>query len=152
MRRYTPDQFAARIAPDRIRAEVERRFRRILPAVRRAVAGDAVANRMRDAKGEPVRRDPDDAGPLRITSRAESDGPVRYAKAVRGGVPGSIDRVEQAAPLRVTYSMGVDLDAVPQGYNEERYPTFTASIKARARELRRMVREEFVSGLRSLVR
>ena len=156
MKRYTPDEFARQIAPDRIARAIEERFRRITPAVRRAVAGHAVSNRMRDTSGEPVRRYGEDTGPLRSTSRAR--GPVRYAKAVRGGngpgtgPDGSIDRVVQTAPLRVSYEMGVDLDLVPQGLNEATRPTFTVSIKTKARELRQLVQDAFVAGLRGLVR
>ena len=154
MKRHTPESFARAIAPDRLARAVERGLRRIAPAVRRSVAGDAVARRMRDAGSEPVRRAEGDDGPLRITSRAVSGGPVRYAAAVRGGVPGSIDRVQQTAPLRITYEMGVDLGAVPQGHNERgtsARPTFTASIKAKARELRRLARKMFTGAVREVV-
>ena len=157
MKRYTPDEFARVIAPDRLLERIRRGLDGIRPAVRRAVAGDAVANRMRDAGSEPVRRRSDDTGPLRITSRPGTD-PVRYAKAVRGGVAGSIDRIAQTAPLRITYEMGVDLKLVPQGHNElpgrgrPARPTFTASIVDKARELRAMVRDAFTDAVRGAVR
>ncbi|MEM6286639.1 MAG: hypothetical protein AAF845_05740 [Bacteroidota bacterium] len=160
MRRYTPQQFADRIAGDRLAREVERRFRRVTRAVRAAVTGDAIGRRMRDARSEPVRRDEDDSGPLRITSRPIRSGPVRYATAVRGSVRGSIDRVVNAGPLRLAYEMGVDARVVPQGLNERpgrtvgrpARPTFTASITAKARELRRLVRGAFVGSVRGLIR
>lgn len=162
MKRHTPESFARAIAPDRLARAVERGLRRIAPAVRRSVAGDAVARRMRDAGSEPVRRAEGDDGPLRITSRPASTGPVRYAAAVRGGVAGAIDRVTQTAPLRITYAMGVDTDVVPQGLNElppkpgstrtaPARPTFTASIKAKARELRRLARKMFTGAVREVV-
>ena len=150
MKRYAPDEFAALLG--RLPAAIEAAFRRVTPAVRQRVAGRAATSHMRDAGAEPVRRSPEDSGPLRITSRDTTGGPVRYLKAVKGGVPGSVDRVTASAPLRITYEMGVDLGAVPQGYNEDRYPTFTAAIKDEAAALCRIARDVFVSGLRSLVR
>lgn len=148
MKRYTPDEFAAVLAG--LPAAIEAGLRRVTAAVRQRVVAGAVGH-MRDARGEPVRRRKDDTGPLRITSRPGLD-PVRYLKAVRGGETGSIDRVTETAPLRVSYEMGVDTRVVPQGVNEKTRPTFTRAITEQADELRRIARRVFVDGLRSLVR
>ena len=157
MKRYTPDEFADRLA--KLRPAIRAAFRRTTPAVRQRVAGRAIGTYMRDAGSEPVRRDSEDTGPLRITSRPGRD-PIRYLKAVKGGEAGSVDRIEETAPLRVTYSMGVDTRVVPQGVNETgskddsipARPTFLRAIQDEAKALRRIARDILVDALRGVIR
>lgn len=108
MTRLTPQQAEARARSIPGRFTVA--LRRELPAIRRRIASVAIGRYMRDAKGEGRRR-AEDRGPLRIVSGD-------YAKAIRGGEEGSIDRVTETGNLRLKYEMGVSLREVPQGVNE----------------------------------
>src|SRR5690606_42052432 len=104
------------MTPQESRARLTRLAVQASPALLRDLARDAAPlivagaiGRMRDAKGEPKRRRADDHGPLRIVTGD-------YARAVRGGAPGSVERVSMEGGLRAKLEKGVRLDRNPQGY------------------------------------
>lgn len=107
------------------------------PALRYGSTRIAAASigRMRDAKGEPMRRRKDDSGPLRIVTG-------EYARGIRGNAVGSIERITVEGG-RATMQKGVDLAVLPQGYNEfdTRFATLEPGMLAEGPRIARHVRK-----------
>ena len=77
-------------------------------------AARATSQHMRDAKGEPKRRDPEDGGPLRIVTGDY----VTQIKGGKAGQAGGVPTVIESTDSKATMSRVADLEQTPQAYNE----------------------------------